>query len=66
MEIKSSKTKSYESSLDEKIEFELDSNMNFNMIILKVLFQILADKSLEEKHPLTLDVLAQLMDIMGV
>lgn len=39
--------------------------MNFNMIILKVLFQILGDQSLEEKHPLTLDVLAQLLDIMG-
>lgn len=39
--------------------------MNFNMIILKVLFQILGDQSLEEKHSLTLDVLAQLLDIMG-
>lgn len=40
--------------------------MNFQMIILKILFQILGDKSLEEKHSLTLDVLAQLLDIMGI
>ena len=39
--------------------------MNFHMLVLKILFQILADKSLEEKHTLTLDVLAQIMDIMG-
>lgn len=35
--------------------------MNFHMIILKSLFQILDDKSLSEKHPLTLDVLTQLL-----
>ena len=40
--------------------------MHFHMIVLKVLFQILTDKSLEEKHTLTLDVLAQIIDIMGV
>jgi len=35
--------------------------MNFHMFILRSLFQILSDKSLLEKHSLTLDVLAQLL-----
>jgi hypothetical protein len=39
--------------------------MNFHMFILKSLFQILSDKSLLEKHSLTMDVLAQLLAIMG-
>lgn len=35
------------------------------MIILKSLFQIMNDKSLSEKHLLTLDILNQLFDMMG-
>jgi hypothetical protein len=35
------------------------------MIVLRSLFVILNDISLEEKHQLTLDVLCKILEIMG-
>jgi len=39
--------------------------VNFNMVILKNLFDILCDLSLGEKHQLTIDILAQVLEMMG-
>jgi hypothetical protein len=44
---------------------EADSSLSTQMIILRSLFQILNDKSLSEKHLLTLDVLNQMFNGMG-
>jgi len=39
--------------------------VNFNMVILKNLFDILCDLSLGEKHQLTIDILSQVLEMMG-
>lgn len=39
--------------------------VNFNMVILKNLFDILCDLSLSEKHQLTIDILSQVLEMMG-
>jgi hypothetical protein len=48
-----------------KMVFSNDSMINFNMVILKNLFDILCDISLSEKHQLTIDILIQVLDMMG-
>lgn len=45
--------------------FSNDSMINFNMVILKNLFDILCDVSLSEKHQLTIDILIQVLEMMG-
>jgi hypothetical protein len=48
-----------------KVVFSNDSMINFNMVILKNLFDILCDVSLSEKHQLTIDILIQVLEMMG-
>jgi hypothetical protein len=49
----------------QRIELQINSTINFHMIILRALFLILDDISLQEKHSLTLDVLTQLLELIG-
>jgi hypothetical protein len=48
-----------------KLNFCIDSMTNFNMVVLKNLFDILCDVSLNEKHQLTIDILIQILEMMS-